>query len=243
MNPKLIDIFAWFALIFYTASFIPQLFENMRLRSTRGLSSISLIAYFIGYSSQMYYIFCKDLILPYKVIVPIEFCFMLIIAIQRFRYEGFFFDMLFFYFIIGTSFSTLLIFPIAVLYPYEVGSICGWISLICFISHPIPQVIKNYREKSIEGFSFGFVTLLAIAVTFELFVAIFRNLPIPTMGTAIKGHFFYMIFCYQFFLYKKKPEIINQPPKPNHTEVIPNKSIERTIKLSASKFNNNIHKS
>lgn len=160
-----------------------------------------MAAYFIGYFSIIYYIFCIDLILPYKIIVPMEFGAMVVIVGQRFYYDGFFSDMPFFYTILGSTFFTLMLAPLALYYPYELGTVCGWFSLAMFTAHPIPQVIKIFRERSVEGFSFGFVTLLALAVTCELCVALVRGLPIQTLFMALKGLFFYVIFCIQFWFY------------------------------------------
>jgi uncharacterized protein with PQ loop repeat len=197
-------LLAWVALIFYALSLIPQMIKNASLKTTQGLSSLSLIAYFFGYGTNLTYIYALSLILPYKIIVPIEFFFMLIIISQKFYYEGLLRDKAFFYSILITSIIIVLCIIFAFHYTFFIGSLCGWISLFCFIAHPIPQVIKNYRRKSVEGFSFGFVTLLAIAVTCELIVAIIKKLPPQTFGCSLKGLFFYIIFCYQFWLYKGK---------------------------------------
>ena len=196
-----VDVVAWAALFFYFACFIPQIIENYRIKSTRGLSKYSMVAYFFGYFAVIYYIFCLDLILPYKIVVPMEFAAMAVIVGQRFYYDGLFTDMTFFYGILGSTIFTLMLAPVAFYYPMTVGAVCGWLSLALFIAHPIPQVVKNFRERSVEGFSFGFVTLLAIAVTCELIVALVRGLPLQTLCMALKGLFFYIIFCVQFWLY------------------------------------------
>jgi uncharacterized protein with PQ loop repeat len=202
----LIALLAWVALIFYALSLIPQIIENASLKTTQGLSSLSLIAYFFGYGTCITYIYSLNLLLAYKVIIPIEFFFMLIIILQKFYYEGFLKDKSFFYSILITSIIIALCIILAFYCTLFIGSLCGWISLFCFIVHPIPQVIKNYRRKSVEGFSFGFVTLLAIAVICELIVVIIKKLPPQTLGCSLKGLFFYIIFCYQFWLYKRKEE-------------------------------------
>ena len=203
-NYSWIDVVAWVSLFFYFICFIPQIIENFRIKSTRGLSRISLVAYFVGYLAMLYYIFLLDLLLPYKVVVPLEFACMAVIALQRFHYEGIFTDKMFFACITSSVAVAIFIFPLVWVCPLALGAVCGWISLAGFLIHPVPQIIKVYHEKSVEGFSFGFVTLLAIAVTCELMVALVRGLPIQTVFMALKGLFFYVIFCWQFWRYSKR---------------------------------------
>lgn len=207
----LVDILAWASLLFYFVCFIPQIIKNYRIKSASGLSSYTLIAYCIGYLSMLLYVFCLDLILPYKIIVPLEFGAVSVIIGQRFYYDGLFADRALFWVVASSVFIACLLTPLALLYPYEIGSMSGWVSLVMFVAYPIPQVIKVFRERSVKGFSFGFVTLLAMAGGSELLVALIRDLPLQTLLTATKGVVVYIIFCIQFLLYAKKPTKLYAP--------------------------------
>lgn len=198
------SFFAWAALAFYFGCFIPQIIENYRIKSTKGLSPLAMLAYLVGYLALFYYIFLLDLMLPYKVFVPLECTALVILIFQRFYYQGIYSKPWFFWGFISIVSVSAICFPLALLYPMSFGGICGWISLVMFIVQPIPQVIKVYREQSVEGFSFGFVTLQAIAVGCEFTVAVLFKLPAQTVLMVVKGFIFYLVFCHQFWLYGKK---------------------------------------
>lgn len=198
------SFFAWAALAFYFGCFIPQIVENYRIKSTKGLSPLAMLIYFVAYLSLLYYIFLLDLMLPYKVFVPLESAALIVLIAQRFYYQGLYSSKLFFWGFIGVVLGSIICFPLAMLYPTSFGGLCGWISLVTFVSQPIPQVIKIYQEQSVEGFSFGFVTLQAIAVGCEFTVAMLFHLPAQTVLMVVKGFVFYLIYCHQFWLYGKK---------------------------------------
>ncbi len=198
------SFFAWAALAFYFGCFIPQIIENYRMKSTKGLSPLAMLVYLVAYLSLFYYIFLLDLMLPYKVFVPLECSALVVLIVQRFYYQGLFSSKLFFWGFVSIMGLSVICFPLAVAYPIGFGGICGWISLLFFLAQPIPQVVKVYREQSVEGFSFGFVTLQAIAVGCEFMVAILFHLPPQTVLMVIKGFLFYLVFCHQFWLYGAK---------------------------------------
>ena len=202
-NGLVAEILAWIALTFYTACFIPQMLENYRYKSVSGLSDMYLVAYFVAYASLAYYVFCLDLFFPYKVMVPIECIILAFIIGQRFYYDGFFIDWKnrTLFWISVMMFVGL--FPFAWIYPVLVGNICGWISAIFFIITPIPQIWKVYKAKSVVGFSFAFITVNALAGVCELTVAFMKQLPVQTWVMILKGAVFYVIFCYQFYFYRK----------------------------------------
>ncbi len=199
-----VEILLWFSLTFYTVCFFPQILKNYREKSTKGLSSVMLLAYYIAYIPMIYYVFYCDLILPYKIVLPIEVAVMTFMIMQKFYYHGLFADKLFLAQFLGINLIMIGLYPVSLHNPYAFGMGCGWVACVFFAIYPIPQVIKLYRTKSVKGFSFGFVTVQACAFLCEGIAAVLKHLPLPTIFMIAKGFIFYAIFCYQFWLYKKR---------------------------------------
>lgn len=200
----IVELLVWASLTFYTVCFFPQILKNYQEKSTRGLSNVMLLAYYVAYIPMLYYVFYCDLILPYKVVLPIEVAVMTLMIFQKFYYHGLWSDKLFLSQFVGINLLMGLLYPLSRINPYSFGMACGWVACVFFAIYPIPQVVKLYRTKSVEGFSFGFVTVQACAFLCEGIAAVLKNLPLPTLFMIAKGFIFYGIFCWQFWLYKKR---------------------------------------
>ena len=200
----LIHVLAWVALIAYLAGFVPQIFENYQQKSARGWNDLFILSYFVGYTALLYYTFGLNLMLPYKIIVPLECFFMAIVIAQRFYYDGIFSSKLFSIGFLVLSALLLGTFPYFIAQPAPVGTFFGWVSFVFFTINPIPQALKMYFDKSTQGFSFGFLTLFALASLTELLVAIIGYLPVPTVFMIIKNLIFCVIWYAQFWLYRKR---------------------------------------
>lgn len=197
------ELFTWASLMFYTICFIPQIIENYRMKSTDGLSDLLLLSYYIAYGFMMYYIFYCDLILPYKIMVPAEMMVMSMMIAQKFYYHGTLRNKTFLLQFLAINVLMVAIYPLSLYAPYDFGIACGWVAAVFFAIYPMPQVIKLYRSKSVAGFSFGFVTVQALAFVSEAIAAVLKHLPLPTLVMIAKGFIFYAIFCFQFWLYRK----------------------------------------
>lgn len=199
-----IHIISWIGLICYTICFIPQIIENYRVKTTRGWSDSFMLTYFLGLISILYYIFCLHLPLVYKIMVPIQTFLISIVIMQRIYYDhrkkelGF--PLLFTFICI----FSLAILPYAFIYPQLIGDTGGWLSFAFFTAFPIPQIIKIFKEKSVEGFSIGFLTIFTIASLCECILACTGILPLQTILTVAKNLITSLIFYLQFFLYKKE---------------------------------------
>ncbi|QQR49613.1 PQ-loop repeat-containing protein [bacterium] len=204
MSPFIISIFAWVSLLSYAVSFLPQIIKNYRLKTTAGLSDAYLLSFLIAYITCVYYVFHCNLMMAYKVFVPLELAGVCFILCQRLWYEGLaahkrFFAFVAFYVVLG-----VVSFPLGLWWPLEFGTVCGWIAAIFFSTNQIPQVLKMYRQKSVHGFSFVFVSIVGFGTILEMIVSFAKPLPVPTQFMAIRGLFFYILFCLQFYLYRKR---------------------------------------
>lgn len=197
----IIELFVWATLSLYVICFIPQIVENYRLKTAQGWSRSALIAFFIAHLSLLYYTFLLDLYFPYKVIAPLQFVSISIITLQRFYYDGLYTDKVFLWSIAITALLGVFSFPLAFWYPLMLGSACGWITFSVFLVQPVPQVVKVYREKSVEGFSLGYVLIFGLAALFELYIVFAKGLPTQTLMMVIRNLIFTVIFCVQFWLY------------------------------------------
>ncbi|MBY0353651.1 PQ-loop repeat-containing protein [Candidatus Babeliales bacterium] len=204
MDPFIISILAWISLLSFAVSFLPQIVKNYRLKTTIGLSNVYLLSYLTAYITCIYYVFHCDLLAAYKVFVPLELLGLFIIIGQRFAYEGFAQHKRFFAIVGALSFVGLASFPLGMWWPLEFGMTCGWISSIFFLTYQIPQVLKIFRQKSVHGFSFLFVSIIGLGTILELVVSFAKPLPVPTQFMAIRGLAFYIIFCLQFYLYRTR---------------------------------------
>lgn len=198
----LADMLTWAAVGTYFLALIPQIWTNYRLKSTEGLSDVFIMCYFITYIFNIYYYFCLDFSLPYKIIEPISFGLVLTLIYQRLYYAP-------------ATHRKPLYFPLALCLVVSVfflawsqtdlvtaGHCAGWLTFVFDTITPLPQLLQINRTKSVEGLSFIFTTCIAFANTAELVACVIRDLPPQTFFMGIKSIIFYIIFVFQFMLYK-----------------------------------------
>jgi len=201
----LLHLGAWTVSILFWSSLIPQIALNHKLRSARGISDWMLLGLFNGYIAYVYYAFCYNFPLSYKVMVPISLATVLILLGQRFFYEARYKQdqrLLFMYGI--NSLLAFGILPFAFKYRYAVGNIAGWMEFAIWTIYQFPQILKIHKNKSVVGFSFSFATLMTIGFLIELIIAFNFNLPIQTVLNGCRGIGIYLIFCLQFLLYAQQ---------------------------------------
>lgn len=196
---------AWAVNILFWGGLVPQVILNYRLKTARGLSDVMLWGYFNGYIAYVYYAFCCNLPLAYRVVVPLCFVTMLLMVVQRFVYDGAYQkDKKLLVFYILNAVAAILILPQAFKQAWFIGSIAGWIEITIWALYQIPQVFKIHVNKSVVGFSFALVTLVGIGDIIELIVAITLRMPLQTIVNDLRGIVIYLIFCVQFWLYNQR---------------------------------------
>ena len=82
------------------------------------------------------------------------------------------------------------------------GHITGWIATGIWFVYQVPQMIKIYKARSVQGFSFTFATICGFASMLELAVAAILDVPAQTKANALRGIGYYLIFLTQFILYR-----------------------------------------
>ena len=194
---------AWIVNIFFFSGLVFQGLHSFRIKCGRGLSDLTLLGYFNGYISYLYYAFCFNLPIAYRVMVPLSMTIMLIMLAQRFLYaEWCRRDKKLFLIFVLNGFAAMLILPQAFSRPWFVGNVAGWVGISIWALYQIPQVFKIHLNKSVIGFSFLLVSMVGIGNTIELIVAISLGMPWQTIINDMCGILIYSIFCVQFWLYR-----------------------------------------
>ncbi len=198
------NIMIWIVHIISVAGILPQIFLNHKIKSTNGLSNTYILVYLSGYTVHLLYVFCLDLPIAYKIMAPLSALLVLIITFQRFFYNkrkavhrptrlycvNFF-----------------IIFSLIVLvinFPNKIGHLAGWISFVIWTVYQLPQVLKIYSNKSVEGFSFAAVSLSGFQNLLGFIATLALGVPLQSVFTALRGLIFFSIFCFQFWIYRKK---------------------------------------
>jgi uncharacterized protein with PQ loop repeat len=193
----------WIAQIFYFICFVPQIIDNFRVKSGRGISELLLIFYLNSYLFLLFYIFCMNLPWAYKIMVPLQALATVILILQRLVFDNsssvksawFLYAanvVMFFFFI-----------PYALKNPLGIGSAFGWFFTTVASVAQLPQVVKVFQEKSVVGFSFLFVLFTGVAAMIEFAAAVLAHLPMQTLFSAFRGIVIFLIFCSQFWMYRK----------------------------------------
>ncbi|MCK4651210.1 PQ-loop repeat-containing protein [Candidatus Babeliales bacterium] len=194
----------WVILIISIVSIVPQIFLNYKTKSANGLSDFYLISYISGYTVQLFYVYCLDFPIVYKIMVPISFFLVAILVFQRFfcfKYKIVCYSIRLY---CANFFSIFLLVILAIRFPYKIGHLAGWISFVIWTVYLLPQVYKIYSKKSVEGFSFTFVFLSVLGNLLELISILILGLPVQSILIALRGLIFFVLFCFQFWLYGKK---------------------------------------
>ena len=195
----------WIAHSLFCAALLPQIWLNYKLKSTKGLSDLLLIGYLNGYISYLYYSYLLDFPLAYKVMVPFAMFLTLIIAFQRFLYASYAEkkdSYLLAFYILNIAIAIAIV-PLVLRYQVVFGYFFGWSMMLIWATYQIPQVWKVFVDKSVYGFSFALVSLIAFGDLIEFIVALILGLPVPTLLNDFRGILIYIIFLFQFWHYKR----------------------------------------
>lgn len=202
MNLKL--LFPWISQTIFFLGILPQIRLNFKLKSTKGLSDFLFIGYFYAYMAYIFYVFCLDLTLAHKIFIPSGFILVLILIFQRFYYSDKKEVKLKLFFLISFILFFLILTPFAVKNPMFIGNLLGWLMATIWAVHQIPQIFKNYKSSSVQGLSFGLLTIMGMGDFIEVIAAFCLGLPQQTYLNSLRGVVVYFIFCLQFFIFRSK---------------------------------------
>ncbi len=197
-------ILIWVSLLLYSGSFIPQIVVNYQIKSARGISDMFIWCYCNGYWLMLLYVFLQPFAYPYRIMVPIETGFMMVLLGQRLYYDGLKKSPGFNLAIIASFVAIFGMLYFVPVHQQLVANITGWISFVAFAINPVPQLIKIFRTKTTFGFSFWFASLTAAAQVFELVGGVIECVPIPTLAMAVRGLIVYVFYWIFFAKYPAK---------------------------------------
>jgi uncharacterized protein with PQ loop repeat len=198
----LLQVSLWVAQFFYFACFIPQIITNFRAKSGAGVSDLLLVLYFNAYLFLLFYIYGLNLPIAYRVMVPLQTLATIVLVAQRIYYQtGTAAKKLLLLYSVNTVLFLFFI-PVALRNPIAIGIPFGWASFCSGLISQAPQVVKIHYQKSVAGFSFGFVFLVAVAAAIEFAAAILAPLPLPTLFSALRGMVMMGIMSLQFVWYR-----------------------------------------
>jgi len=192
----------WAAQAFYFLCFLPQIITNYRRKSCAGLSEFFLFGYLNVYVAVLYYTFSCNLPFAYKVLCPLQAAAVLVIIFQRLYYDRSPVNKKYWFLYGGNVTGAMMLMPIDLYNPDRFGMIAGWVMFTLALINQLPQVVKIFKEKSVVGFSFGFVFLTTLAATTEFVTALFVGLPLQTLLSSLRGIVIGLVWMGQFWLYR-----------------------------------------
>lgn len=188
--------------IYYVAS-MPQILTNYRNKSAEGLSYRMVFFDYTGAIFTTIYTFLLCLPLQCKIMEPL--CAMNIAVLA---YQGYYYSK-------HTEIRRNIIFTYLALhavclgmivasrwYCHEVGHFIGWASVCVQFFTQLPQVLKNHRRRSVQGLSFLYMSMLGLAGCMEMAFGYAFKLPMQNIFNGLRGVCYYMVLCYQFYIYR-----------------------------------------
>jgi len=198
---------AWGPVVIYFLAGWAQIFKNWQNHSARAVSYHMVFLSMTGNFSKMLYNYFLDLPLAYRLMRPLILVVVAVLMVQGYVYaenKSIKRNMLVRY---GVLFSFCWLFMgLGYYYPIGIGNLSGWISIIALSVYQIPQVVKNYRRQSVRGLSFVYLSMLCVGAVLEFSVGFLLVLPVQSILNGLRGVSYYLVFCYQFWLYGDRAE-------------------------------------
>jgi uncharacterized protein with PQ loop repeat len=194
---------AWVPMILFFFAPLVQAIKNWRNKSAKGISQATIILCLTGLMCSVIYDVLMALPFAYQVMHPLILAGWSILAFQEYWYSGRAYvrrSLVALY--VGIASMGIGLYFWGQYYPLQVGAVTGWMFTIFYSTFQIPQIYKNYQERSVAGLSFWYLTLMAMASCMDLGLTFHRLLPVQSLANAIRGITVYFIFVYQFSLYR-----------------------------------------
>lgn len=195
------------SLIIYIIHFLPQTWHNQFKHTTINISlwthTLMIIAnsldlvYAVGFGLQWQYILVDVILISFLLIQQLQ---ILNDRKNKLIMLHTFFIFLFLLIVIFvTSYLTL-----ATMYLMILGSISG----IVYNIYWLPQIYKNYKQKSAQGFSVYFLLLSLVSILCDINSAICLGWPVISVVTSIGLLLLVSIQIFQYFFYRKSMVVI-----------------------------------
>jgi uncharacterized protein with PQ loop repeat len=148
--------------IVYIVWFLPQIWENFQRKSTHGLSLWMHGLLFLGYSIDLMYGFGRHMQWQYCMVTIVGLICLFIQHYQFARYNLKLRTEYWNFIVLSCLVFFALLFSILNITVFHHNKWyydkAGYVETACYFAYVIPQLIKNYREKSTIGLSRLFVT-------------------------------------------------------------------------------------
>lgn len=192
----------------YVIWFLPQLWLNFQRKNTDGLSLWMHGLLFLGYSADFLYGFGRHMPWQYRVVTVTG---LLCLSVEHFQFMRFgLYDRLsrltFLFFttlillLVAYAFSNVFFFAHQKKY-YDVA---GFVSNACWATYLFPQMIKNFRLRSTNGLSIGFVEIAVLLSLLDLTSAIVLKWDLPSLINPFIGLFKKSVLVFQVVWYRSR---------------------------------------
>ncbi len=203
ITPELLSyISVWIANAIYFLSLFPQMLLDYKLKTVNGINDLTLFGLVLGYIAYWYHIYFQGFPLPYQALVPLSVLASFIIVIQSFYYDGYAGRRQFIYLYLFLIVFSGLLLPIAFKYPVIAAILSGWLYFVIWLLYMLPQIYKIYTERSVRGFSYGYLTFLTIGLLMEFIAGFFIKLSLQLFFNCLRGIVGYLIFSIFFYIYR-----------------------------------------
>ncbi|PIQ43133.1 MAG: hypothetical protein COV52_08275 [Gammaproteobacteria bacterium CG11_big_fil_rev_8_21_14_0_20_46_22] len=171
--------------IIYFIWFLPQLWLNFKRKDTEGLSYWMHGLLLFGYMADLMYGFGRDMQWQYRLVTIVGLASLFIEHYQIGRYGLHSKSEVISYALITLVFLGLLGYAIDnVSFTHRSKHFydtAGMVSNVCWFTYMLPQIIKNYLNKSTEGLSLYFVLIAVLITVCDLTSAIALNWDWPSL--------------------------------------------------------------
>ncbi|MFC1894584.1 PQ-loop repeat-containing protein [Candidatus Dependentiae bacterium] len=192
----------WIINIVFFISLLPQIALNYKLKSAKGLSNFFILGSLVGQASYIGYAFYANLPFVYKIMNVLYCLLLLIIIFQRIYYSNKTTQIKLIRIYLG-GFISLSLLLFAFSGNQTIGCFLGWLPIGTGLIKKVPQIFKIHFQKSIKGFSLGFICLNIFAYVFEMCAAIILKLPLQVILNDAKNIILFSIFLIQFFIFEQ----------------------------------------
>jgi len=201
---EIAECLIWFPPMINIFALSCQVSLSARLRSVQGVSSYMLMLRYIAASVQILYLYFLQMPFGYRVMIIPQALLILAMMCQQVyytknRWSKWSFSGLWAMVVCGW----LVAIWAGQYNPHFIGHAGGWLMAMIGTVTQLPQIVRNWRRKSVKGYSRPYVIFSICAYTFDLTLATILGVPIQTHITYIRAISYRCIELLQFHWYQK----------------------------------------
>ena len=204
---EIAELLIWFPPLINIFALSCQVSLSARLRSVQGVSSYMLMLRYIALSVQILYLYFLHMPFGYRVMIIPQALLIVAMMFQQVYYAKSSFSKWSFAGLWGMVVLGWFGAITAGQYnPHFVGHASGWLMAFIGTVTQLPQIVRNWRRKSVKGYSRPYVIFSITAYAFDLTLATILGVPIQTHVTYIRAISYRCIELMQFHWYGAKKE-------------------------------------